>query len=521
MLKTCVICGKQFEGKGTSSHCKGPHYKECAVCGKLFEWDYKHPKDCCSKECSVSLRKLSISSQVKVCELCGNKFHPKNNTQRYCEADHFSLCPICGNAVKITDGPNISRCCSTKCATELRRRTCFERYGVDVISKSDSVRDKLRVSFLMSADSRKKTCLEKWGVDNPSKHTQIKLKISRRIRSDECKLQTRSTNQKRYGVDFPMQSKSVASKYSETIQNRYGIPYYCMSDACRMSQGDIISSANRKLGKLLSDKGLKYTFEYRIQDKSYDICIPDKNILLEINPTYTHNAVGNHWGCGLPIDYHSSKTQLALDNGFRCIHIWDWDNLDKVMSLLCSKSSVPARKCKIKLIDSNTASEFEDMHHLQGKVSKQMVCLGLYFDGSLVEVMTFGSPRYNSKFEWELLRLCTSSDYVVIGGSLRLWSYFKENYHPKSVVSYCDRSKFTGDIYLKLHMTLDEITSPNKIWSKGSDMITNNLLLQRGYDQLFGTNYGKGSSNEVLMLENGWLPVYDCGQSRYVWFENI
>lgn len=46
-------------------------------------------------------------------------------------------------------------------------------------------------------------------------------------------------------------------------------------------------------------------------------------------------------------------------------------------------------------------------------------------------------------------------------------------------------------------------------------MITNNLLLQRGYDQLFGTDFGKGTSNEQLMIENGWLPVYDCGQVVY------
>nr|DAX73793.1 MAG TPA: Protein of unknown function (DUF2812) [Caudoviricetes sp.] len=34
----------------------------------------------------------------------------------------------------------------------------------------------------------------------------------------------------------------------------------------------------------------------------------------------------------------------------------------------------------------------------------------------------------------------------------------------------------------------------------------------RGFDQLFGTMYGKGTSNEELMLEYGWKPIYDCGQ---------
>lgn len=37
------------------------------------------------------------------------------------------------------------------------------------------------------------------------------------------------------------------------------------------------------------------------------------------------------------------------------------------------------------------------------------------------------------------------------------------------------------------------------------------------YDQLFGTSFGKGTSNEELMLLDGWLPVYDCGQAVYTY----
>lgn len=42
-------------------------------------------------------------------------------------------------------------------------------------------------------------------------------------------------------------------------------------------------------------------------------------------------------------------------------------------------------------------------------------------------------------------------------------------------------------------------------------------MMSRGYDQLFNINYGKGTSNGQLMLENGWLLVYDCGQPAYLW----
>ena len=37
----------------------------------------------------------------------------------------------------------------------------------------------------------------------------------------------------------------------------------------------------------------------------------------------------------------------------------------------------------------------------------------------------------------------------------------------------------------------------------GERHITDNLLRQRGFDQLFNTNYDKGTSNEELMLYYG------------------
>ena len=55
---------------------------------------------------------------------------------------------------------------------------------------------------------------------------------------------------------------------------------------------------------------------------------------------------------------------------------------------------------------------------------------------------------------------------------------------------------------------------------KTGQHITDNLLRQRGFDQLFSTNYGKGTSNRELMLQHNFVEIYDCGQSTYVWTLN-
>lgn len=517
MIKTCSICGKQFEGSGTASYCNGPHYKTCEVCGAQFEWDYKNPKRCCSKECSAKLRKMTISSNLKICELCGKAFQPRSNTQRYCDDDHFRSCPICGKPVKVLFEYDINRCCSTECTNELRRRTCQSKYGVDIASQSDEVRSKLKASALSdeTVEKRRQTSIERWGVDNPSKNPDVRAKISATVRSKECQSKMQATCISRYGTPYAMQSPEGLLRYRETIEEKYGVPYYCMTEDCRQSQGNIISSVNRHVGNLLQSAGFRYSFEFKLAENSYDLHIQDTNILLEINPTYTHNSVGNHWGPGLPKTYHRDKTKLASDNGYRCINIWDWDSVDKIVKMLEPKTPLYARNCSVRDIDSKTASMFENMYHLQGSVRNQSVCLGLYRNGELVQIMTFGKPRYNKKYEWELLRLCSDSRYAVVGGAEKLWKHFLINYSPESVISYCDLSKFNGSVYSRLDMKLLRVTDPNKIWSKGAEMITNNMLLQRGYDQLFHTSYGKGTSNEELMLENGWLPVYDCGQAVY------
>lgn len=77
---------------------------------------------------------------------------------------------------------------------------------------------------------------------------------------------------------------------------------------------------------------------------------------------------------------------------------------------------------------------------------------------------------------------------------------------------------YTCSTYEKLGFKLKG-SSISKHWVslKTGKHITDNLLRQRGFDQLFGTSYGKGTSNEQLMLDNGFVVVYDAGQATYVW----
>ena len=175
-----------------------------------------------------------------------------------------------------------------------------------------------------------------------------------------------------------------------------------------------------------------------------------------------------------------------------------------------------ARNCVVKQGNKKDCINYLNKYHLQG-YAKSTIDLGLYCNDELVSIMTFGRPRYNKNYEYELIRYC--SHKYVVGGAEKLFSYFVKNYSPSSIISYCDNSKFNGDVYNSLGFELRDCGIPTRHWFniKTGQHITDNLLRQRGFDQLFGTHYGKGTSNDELMIAHNFVEIYDCGQSTHVW----
>ena len=276
---------------------------------------------------------------------------------------------------------------------------------------------------------------------------------------------------------------------------------------------NVISKLNRDIATTLNIA----EFEYQLGRYSYDL--KKDNILIEVDPTYTHNCLNGTWYGSVPKtkEYHRDKTLYAMDNGFECIHIFDWDDIDKIKNIFLSKYTLYARQTNIKSVSEEECNNFLNKYHLQNNCKGQIIRFGLYKGDELIEIMTFGKPRYNKNYEWELLRLCTKPEYKVVGGAEKLFKHFIDVISPQNIISYCDFSKFSGEVYNRLGFKQKGSIIPSKHWSKGSQHITDNLLRQRGYDQLFNANYGKGTSNEELMIEHGWLPIYDCGQITFVW----
>lgn len=415
----------------------------------------------------------------------------------------------------------------------------IEKYGVENVSQAQEVKDKKKqksiekynVPYTLQAEEVrekiKETSLEKYGTEFTTQAEEVKEHIKEANlkkygyayagQVPEVKEKAKETNLKKYGVPYSIMSEEVKEKIKETNLERYGVNYFCQHEKCINASYSRISKVNKKFHELLESQGIKNTLEFIIDDFGYDIKV--NNTLIEINPYFTHNTtVGPCFGGeereSISKDYHLIKTDFAKKHGFNCIHIFDWDNKDKVIFLLKQKEKIQGRKCNVKELDRKIVDEFLGKYHLQGANKGVKFAYGLYYENELVEVMTFGKPRYNKNYEYELLRLCTKFGISVIGGANKLLKYFEEKVNPKSIISYCDLSKFSGDVYEKLGFKLTTQTEPAKHWynPKTKRHITDNLLRQKGFDILHNANYGKGTSNEELMKEYGYVEIYDCGQ---------
>jgi len=270
---------------------------------------------------------------------------------------------------------------------------------------------------------------------------------------------------------------------------------------------------------ILDDNDIKYSQHFYINHngKRYFYDFKVDKILIELNPSATHNSTWSPYNNPLEEDYHYNKSQAALENGYRCINIWDWDDINILMFILKPRQTVYARNCEIREVTSIDARDFLNQYHFQG-YAKDAIRYGLYYKNELVSIMTFDTPRYNKNYDFELVRYCSNKN--IIGGAEKLFKHFTSNYKG-SIISYCDLSKFTGDIYNKLGFTYKNY-SIGKHWYSFdlSKHITDNLLRQLGFDKLFGSiygNFGKGTSNNQLMIDHGFVEIYDCGQAVYTY----
>ncbi len=257
-----------------------------------------------------------------------------------------------------------------------------------------------------------------------------------------------------------------------------------------------------------------------IKPLELDIVLPSLKVAIEYNGDYWHSTAHKDK------NYHIDKTNKANSVGYQLIHIFENEWLYKqkivksrVRNLLGLSNKIYARKCSIKEVSTEEARNFQSKTHLQGFVGAS-VKLGLYFECELISLMTFGKPRYNSNYEYELLRFSTKLNTVVVGGASKLFKNFIKNNNPSSIISYSDIRWGTGALYRNLGFKLSHTSKPN-YWYVKHGLLESRVKFQKHKLKDLLDNFIQELTEEENMNNNGYTRIYDCGNKVFIWDTGI
>ena len=178
-----------------------------------------------------------------------------------------------------------------------------------------------------------------------------------------------------------------------------------------------------------------------------------------------------------------------------------------------------ARNCIVKEINNNEAEDFLNKYHYQGFIPAK-VTFGLFYDNELVQLESFGKPRYNKKYSWELLRLCTKDDYIVCGGASKLLKAFTEEYDG-SIISYCNRDRFSGNVYTALGFKSKGITKGYH-YEKDGKTYHRSMFTKHNCLKMWPNKYNESFTERDIMKAEGFIRVDDkIGQETFTFNENI
>lgn len=256
-----------------------------------------------------------------------------------------------------------------------------------------------------------------------------------------------------------------------------------------------------------------------LKGKELDVYLPDIKLAIEYNGSYWHSSEMKEK------NYHLDKTLQCEKLGIQLIHIFDyeWEDDRKCLLLkeliknkvLQPKNVIGARQAEIRTVEIAEERDFLNAYHLQGSINSK-VAYGLYYNNELIELMSFGTPRYAKEADTEILRLCTKMNWAVMGGAEKLFKHYITQRKNETIVSYCNVAKFSGEVYEKLGMQFVSLSSPNYVYvsntgkkSLSRQQCMKSILIEKGW----GT---ADMTEEQIMKNHGYVKVYDCGNKKYI-----
>ena len=215
-------------------------------------------------------------------------------------ADPITIkCPFCDKEKKWANGKYQGTCGDKECYKQLKhktnlekygqmffnnrvkyKKTCLEKFGVDVASKADSVKNKMKETSIKRygttsplcnnevkqktkntllakygttniqscteiIETKRKNCIKKYGVEHHMKTEQskkamaetniLKYGCSCSLHNDEINKKTLKTWNEKYNANNPLSNAEIRNKISKTKLERYGTEKYNNRNKCKQT----------------------------------------------------------------------------------------------------------------------------------------------------------------------------------------------------------------------------------------------------------------------------------------------
>ena len=182
-----------------------------------------------------------------------------------------------------------------------------------------------------------------------------------------------------------------------------------------------------------------------------------------------------------------------------------------------------ASELELKNVSREETTKFLKENHLQGSADYQ-ISYGLYNGGELLQIITFGRPRFNKNYQYEIIRDCTKNDCIVNGGVSKIWNKFVEENSVVSCIcySYPHEKKFVSKYIDYCGFNNISKARPEKKvyfvgeWNGKEKRIDKSILARLGADRLLKGDFGHDRTNEQILLDLGFEKKEEDGLSPQV-----
>lgn len=247
--------------------------------------------------------------------------------------------------------------------------------------------------------------------------------------------------------------------------------------------------------------------------KEIDVYVPSKRVGIEHNGNYWHSEKFRD------PDYHLQKLEAATAAGIRLLQFWEdeWENKRAVVEEIIKRAldvpcrRVGARACSLRVLDVPTRRHFLDQYHLQGD-TRAPRAWGLYLGDELLQALSVRRTYYDGGDpRWEIARVASKFDVVVVGGLSRLVAQAKAYVKSRdgdSLWTFADRRYSLGTGYVKAGFLSEGASAPGFWYVNGSERV-HRYTLRKSKD------CPETMTNDEYRESQGWVKLWDCGQLRF------